>query len=108
MTIDAIADAITDRLASSTQGRGQVEKMDVLVTRLNDQRLRVARASLRARPGITFSVNTTQAWSARPTLAVRAHGVALRRPALDRTHDHEVLPCSAARRLALELTAELT
>jgi hypothetical protein len=75
VTIDAIADEVTDRLTALAEGRGRVERMDLLVARLNDRDLRAARSSLRARAGVSFSVNTTQAQRGRPTLAVRAHGV---------------------------------
>ncbi len=49
--------------------------MDALATSLNDRDLGRARALLRVRPGVSFSVNTTQARRDRPTISVRTHGV---------------------------------
>lgn len=75
MTIDSIVSEVTDQLTKPGAGRERVEKIDRLVEHLNERDLRAARALLRARPGISFSVNTTQARSDRLTISVRVQGV---------------------------------
>lgn len=74
MTIDAIVAAVTHELTNGV-GIERVRAMDALAARLNAKDLRAARALLRARPGISFSVNTTQAQSDTRTISIRAHGV---------------------------------
>jgi hypothetical protein len=75
MTIEDIVHTVTDTLSTTPAGIGRVREMDALANSLNGVDLRKARALIRVRPGISFSVNTTQARWDRPTVSVRAHGV---------------------------------
>ena len=75
VTIDDIVTDVTHELTKTEEGKKRVGVMDKLVMRLNARNLLAARRLLRRRPGISFSVNTTQARSNRLTISVRASGV---------------------------------
>jgi hypothetical protein len=77
MTIDGIVDEVFRKLADTAKGRRRVSETDALVKRLNEanDNLRQKRNSLRSRPGISFSVNTTQAQRDPVEISVRIHGV---------------------------------
>jgi hypothetical protein len=76
-TIDTIATQVFTNLAETREGQRRVGGTDQLVTALNAAAaaLREKRAQLRPRPGMSFSVNTTQAQRDPLTISVRVHGV---------------------------------
>jgi hypothetical protein len=76
-TIDSIVGQVFKNLSETDAGRERVRNMDDLVQRLNGTapRLLPERARLRARPGMSFSVNTTQAKRGTLKISVRVHGV---------------------------------
>jgi len=75
-TIDSIVGEVVTNL-SEPAGPARVRDMDDLVKRLNGaaEMLRRTRARLRARPGMSFAVNTTQAQGETLKISVRVHGV---------------------------------
>jgi len=76
-TIDSIVGQVFKNLSETDAGRERVRHMDDLVQRLNGaaEVLRQKRPRLRARPGMSFSVNTTQAQGETLKISVRVQGV---------------------------------